>query len=178
MTRLIWSDALSLCLPAMDDTHREFVDLLAAVEQAGDDHVLAAWQMLVDHTVDHFGQEDRWMRETGFAPGNCHSTQHTVVLQVMREGTKRGAAGELNVVREMAQELADWFPSHAQNMDAALALHLKSVGYDTGSGRITHPEQLPEDALTHCGGGRCGERAEAKQANAAGTLPATTAAAG
>ena len=34
MAALEWSDALALDLPLMDDTHREFVDLLAQVEQA------------------------------------------------------------------------------------------------------------------------------------------------
>ena len=37
MPNLEWSDALALDLPAMDDTHREFVDLLAAVNAAPDD---------------------------------------------------------------------------------------------------------------------------------------------
>ena len=36
MAHLEWSDALNLDLPLMDDTHREFVDLLAGVDQATD----------------------------------------------------------------------------------------------------------------------------------------------
>ena len=80
MAALEWTEALVLDLPLMDDTHREFVDLLAAVEQAGDDQVLPAWQALIDHTDQHFGQEDYWMAATRFASGNCHSTQHKVVL--------------------------------------------------------------------------------------------------
>ena len=46
MTRLQWSDALSLDLPAMDDSHREFVKLLDLAHEADDaqlDHEL------VDH---------------------------------------------------------------------------------------------------------------------------------
>ena len=86
MAALEWSDALALDLPLMDDTHREFVDLLAQVEQADDATVVQRWQELVDHTEHHFGQEDAWMASTRFASGNCHTTQHKVVLQVMREG--------------------------------------------------------------------------------------------
>ena len=47
---LEWSDALSLDLSQMDDTHREFVDLLAVVRQAPDDTLLQVWQALIDHT--------------------------------------------------------------------------------------------------------------------------------
>jgi len=46
MPVLEWSDALALDLPQMDDTHREFVDLLAAVDAAGDDTLLPAWRAL------------------------------------------------------------------------------------------------------------------------------------
>ena len=86
MQHLEWSDALALELPAMDDTHREFVDLLAAVNTATDDSLLAQWAALIDHTDDHFGREDAWMQATRFASSNCHTMQHKVVLQVLRGG--------------------------------------------------------------------------------------------
>ena len=111
MAALEWSDALALDLPLMDDTHREFVDLLAQVEQADDATVVQRWQELVDHTEHHFGQEDAWMVATRFASGNCHTTQHKVVLQVMREGIVRAEQGDLQPIRIMTGELAQWFPS-------------------------------------------------------------------
>lgn len=92
---------------------------------------------LVTHTDEHFTREDRWMKDTGFSSTNCHTTQHQVVLQVMREGEKRGDAGELAVIRQMVDELGIWFPQHAQAMDAALALHLRSVGYDGNTGQVS-----------------------------------------
>src|SRR5690606_35423624 len=114
---LAWSEALALDLPLMDDTHREFVELLAEAEAASDAALAAAWTRLVDHTNDHFGREDAWMRATRFASVNCHSTQHKVVLQVLREGQKAAADGDLAPVRQMIRELAVWFPHHAQTMD-------------------------------------------------------------
>ena len=54
MPQLQWSDALALDLPVMDDTHREFVELLAVVDTAGDDRLLSGWRALVMHTDDHF----------------------------------------------------------------------------------------------------------------------------
>lgn len=160
MNQLEWSDALSLDLPLMDDTHREFVDLLAVVASASDDTLLQHWQVLVDHTDDHFGREDRWMQDTRFSSSNCHTMQHKVVLQVMREGAVRGAAGDLAVVRQMASELAIWFPQHAQSMDAALALHLRRVGYDPESGVVASPDALPQGEIHGCGGSTCSDTAE------------------
>ena len=152
MPNLEWSDALALDLPAMDDTHREFVDLLAAVNAAPDDSLVAHWSALIDHTDDHFGREDAWMVATQCASSNCHTMQHKVVLQVLREGLKRGEAGELAVVRQMARELVLWFPHHAQAMDASLALHLRSIGFDPQTGVMSMPEALPRDLIHGCGG--------------------------
>lgn len=155
MAHLEWSDALNLDLPLMDATHREFVDLLATVDRSEDAQLLPTWRKLVDHTEQHFGQEDEWMTSTRFASGNCHSMQHKVVLQVMREGTARAEQGDLKVLRVMASELALWFPQHAQSMDAALALHLRRVGFDPATGVVHAPGALP-DALIHgCGGTSC-----------------------
>jgi hemerythrin-like metal-binding protein len=157
MAHLEWSDALNLDLPLMDDTHREFVDLLAAVDQASDAELLPRWRTLVEHTEQHFGQEDDWMASTRFASGNCHSMQHKVVLQVMREGTARAEQGDLKVLRVMASELALWFPQHAQSMDASLALHLRRVGFDPATGVVHAPTALPEALIHGCGGATCSD---------------------
>jgi hemerythrin-like metal-binding protein len=152
MPSLVWSEALSLSMPVMDATHQEFVALLAKVEAADDATLLANWQTLIDHTDEHFAREDKWMQDTGFTPGNCHSSQHAVVLKVLREGAEMGAKGDLAPIRQMAHELALWFPHHAQNMDFGLALHLKSMGYDPETGELSQPEKLPEQAISGCGG--------------------------
>ncbi|MGC3984654.1 MAG: hemerythrin domain-containing protein [Pseudorhodoferax sp.] len=155
MARLEWSDSLVLDLPVMDETHQEFVELLAEVEAADDAALLPAWQTLIAHTEDHFGREDGWMRATGFAANNCHSTQHAVVLQVMREGLQLDGAQRLAHVRELARQLAPWFVQHAQTMDAALALHLRSVGFDAASGSLPRPGALPVEPIRGCGSAAC-----------------------
>ena len=155
MATLEWSDELALDMAAMDDTHQEFVDLLAVVEEAPDAELPAAWRALVEHTDGHFGQEDRWMAQTGFASVNCHATQHHVVLRALREGLSAGAAGRLDVIRQLAHELAIWFPQHAQTMDAALALHLRSAGFDPAAGEAARAERLPAQAITGCGSASC-----------------------
>lgn len=157
MPNLEWSDALALDMAVMDDTHREFVDLLALAEAAPDDTLLTHWRTLVEHTDDHFSREDQWMQATRFSTSNCHSMQHQIVLQVMREGIKLIDAGDLATVRQMIRDLAIWFPQHAQSMDAALALHLHSVGFDPLTGVVSLPQALPETAIHGCGGATCSD---------------------
>jgi hemerythrin-like metal-binding protein len=155
MTTLQWSDSFTLDIPFMDDTHREFIDLLATVVTAPDAELLPAWKILIDHTDAHFGREDQWMLDTRFAATNCHSTQHKIILQVLREGDVRGLAGELDVVRQMASELGIWFPQHAHSMDTALANHLRNVGYDAATGLIHSPQALPTEEIHGCAGESC-----------------------
>jgi hemerythrin-like metal-binding protein len=157
MHTLQWSEALAMDLPFMDDTHHEFVDLLGAVEEAEEAQLLSTWRALVEHTEVHFGDEDRWMVDTHFASSNCHSVQHKVVLQVLREGVALGEAGDLKPIRQMAHELAAWFPQHAQSMDAALALHMRRVGYDTATGVVHAPQALPAEKIHGCAGEACSD---------------------
>lgn len=152
MATLEWSTALELNVPVMDETHKEFVDLMAQVEATPDEALMPVWQALVAHTDEHFGQEDRWMLATGFATGNCHATQHKVVLDIMREGGKRGDEGDYSMIRGMTPELASWFSYHAQTMDAALAQHMQSVGFDPASGALLHSDALPAQPISGCGG--------------------------
>jgi len=152
MAALEWSAELALDLSAMDQTHQEFVGLWAQVDAAQDGQLLAAWAALVAHTEGHFGQEDQWMQSTGFAAGNCHSLQHRVVLQLMREGAERAAQGNLQVVRGMAADVASWFLHHAQTMDAALARHLKAVDFDPATGAVHRLQAVPVTAIQGCGG--------------------------
>ena len=165
MSTLQWSESLVLGLPFMDDTHHEFVDLLAVVVNASDTNLLASWATLIHHTDDHFGREDEWMEATRFSSTNCHTTQHPVILEVMREGGKRGLAGDLSVVRQMAHELGLWFAQHAQSMDAALALHLRNVGFDAATGIVHAPHSLPAMPIHGCGGSCSDSDAQSSPAN-------------
>ncbi len=155
MGSLQWSEALALGLAEMDATHQEFVALLEQVQRSDAEQLEAQWALLIDHTQAHFGQEDQWMQSTGFSSANCHSTQHKVVLQVMREGLNTAEDQRHAIIRQMAAELAAWFPAHAQTMDAALALHLRSVGYDPATGQISLPQALPPASIAGCGGASC-----------------------
>jgi hemerythrin len=105
------------------------------------------WRDLVQHTARVFEREDRWMHMTQFSSDHIHSTQHKVVLKVMQEGLHAGESGDLAPIRNMAAELGQWFGNHRQSMDAALALHLRRVGYDPATGVLSMPDDI---ALEDC----------------------------
>ncbi len=159
MTTLLWNDSLALGQPRMDTTHREFVDLVAAVEaalEAPPATLDAALDALVAHTEAHFAQEERWMAAIGFAPENCHAFQHAHVLQVLREVTRLyRSEGDITLVRQLVGELSKWFPVHAQAMDAALAEIMAERGYDPETGEQRHPVTAAMAPITGCGSASC-----------------------
>jgi len=163
MPTLTWKDSFELAQPRMDDTHREFVDGLAALETALDGTMgaaadtAAALQALVAHTEAHFAQEERWMAALGFETENCHSMQHANVLQLLREVQRRHAA-EPNpaLLAQLVAALAEWFPTHALMMDAALAETMAHFGFDPETGRLERVRPAEAAPITGCGSASCG----------------------
>lgn len=132
-TTLVWSPELALGDARTDTTHEEFVELVNATSAAAPEARLALYQELLAHTVEHFAQEERWMTACGIPPDFCHFGQHNSVLQVMREVERRALLGEMALIENMLEALVEWFPQHAQSMDAGLVSYLTEKGFDTVS---------------------------------------------
>lgn len=156
MSTLAWTDKLVLNQPKLDTTHEEFVGLLNAFGAALDEGIdaLPAYHALLAHTEAHFAMEEDWMARCGFEPQNCHSSQHAMVLSVMREAlryaTELKDREPLNILRT---ELAGWFPQHAEMMDAALVWTMEQRGFDPVTGACREP--AAETAGHDCGAGSC-----------------------
>ncbi len=148
---LAWSDELALGDERTDHTHQEFIDLVNATTAASPADKLIVYQQLVAHTVEHFGQEERWMLACGIAPDFCHFTQHKNVLDVMKEVERRALNGELEYIGSMIEALVEWFPGHANSMDAGLVAYLQEKGYDTSEEAFHKgtPQSAAELACSH-----------------------------
>lgn len=134
MPSLSWNDALANNLAPMDETHREFVECYNAVASAVPEDFLAAFDRLIAHTVSHFDLENGWMAAVDF-PG-CHRAEHDRVLAVMHDIRKRVERGDMFLGRRLIEELPAWFENHVNGMDAALAFHLASIGFDVDQGAL------------------------------------------
>ena len=118
---LTWSDALLLGYTPMDDVHEDFVRCARALTDAPDAGLLDALHRMVAHLRTHFAQEDAWMTETEFPPRQCHIDEHAAVLRSADEVLALAEQGRLGPIRGFAAALVDWFPGHADYLDAALA---------------------------------------------------------
>lgn len=152
---LHWSDELQTGDARMDDTHTEFVTLLAELRALPQSEQLEPYRALVRHTEEHFGQEDRWMLATGFTADNCHAGQHASILETMRAVEEHYLKGDQEIITRLAEALAEWFPQHAASMDAGLAMHLRNVQFDSRTETLADPSAIRPATMSGCGSVSC-----------------------
>lgn len=119
----VWSDARLLGFHPMDKTHQEFYEVAFMLFTCTRASALEAVSRFEQHARLHFSQEEDWMRSTDFPAPDCHLQEHAAVLEsvsAVKAAVSSGRAGEQMVV-ELALRLFQWFPSHADYMDSALA---------------------------------------------------------
>lgn len=122
---LRWSDAYLVGFKPMDDTHREFVECVQAMQCSPDSVLLHALLTLRSHCEAHFGKEQQWMDSTEVPSRECHADEHMAVMQSFDEVLDllrdQPCPRHSAVARSPADELARWFPGHADHMDSALS---------------------------------------------------------
>lgn len=116
-----WNDGFLLGYSPMDHVHQEFVDCVTTLQSAPEEGLAAALDALAKHCEAHFAVEDRWMRETDFPASECHMNEHAAVMESVRAVQQLFADGDVSICRRLGDELAKWFPGHADYLDSALA---------------------------------------------------------
>ena len=152
---LAWTDSLHTGDERMDETHREFTDMLNQILSTPQNQQMPLYLAFLDHTVEHFAQEERWMLATGFTADNCHASHHATILETMRAVIEHYNEGDTEIITRLAEALAEWFPGHAASMDAGLAQHLKNVGFDSETETVADPAAIQNVTMSGCGSVSC-----------------------
>ena len=129
MVLIEWNDQFELGVARMDASHREFIDMLNRLNAASREDMSTLFARLVEHTEQHFGEEERWMQESGFPLRIIHRDEHERVLAILRETLQQLQAGDTASAHMLVREMLAWFEQHAASMDLALARHIEAAGY-------------------------------------------------
>lgn len=123
---LAWSDDMLVGHGAIDETHREFVDLISELRQCLPEDAVRQLLRLKEHVLSHFEMEEQLMRQFNYPSPECHSDEHTKVVNAIDQVLQRLQTGRLALseVHRLAQALMDWFPGHITYMDSALSTWL------------------------------------------------------
>ncbi|HUL57865.1 MAG TPA: bacteriohemerythrin [Anaeromyxobacteraceae bacterium] len=134
MKRIHWTQALSTGHGVIDAQHQELFAragrLADALGQKRDGELRPLIHFLHAYAVDHFGAEEAYMRERGFAGLQRHKAQHDRFIADLL-----GFAEDLDrqpddtfLARRVADWLARWLSLHVSGTDAELASFLARKG--------------------------------------------------
>jgi len=118
---MAWHDGFLLGHGPMDEIHHEFVSQLARLAHAPREQVRDELEALRVHCRRHFEEEERWMTETDFPGRECHAAEHLAVLRSLDGICQKVDQGDTAAATRLAQALAEWFPAHADYLDAPLS---------------------------------------------------------
>jgi hemerythrin len=126
-----WTPALAVGHETIDGQHRELfrrLDTLLEAMRLGDrTEIGRLFEFLGAYVVEHFGAEERYMRETGYPGLNVHKAAHDRFVReygdLRRLYDASGASGAVAIKTEAW--IVDWLSTHIGRTDVALARHLR-----------------------------------------------------
>ena len=129
MTLLEWKDEYCLGIPAVDEEHRELIELineLHAELQAGESGitVLDFLGEIYARISAHFALEEKVMREQEYDELADHKADHERLLDELRD-LMDACEDRLVSEAELSERLDDWFAVHFRTRDARLHRHLQ-----------------------------------------------------
>lgn len=117
----------TLGVDPMDVTHREFLTLVQQANSASKGGFAPVFNELFQHTQAHFRAEESVMAELDHGARAEHRSDHQRILGEMERFNQKVASGRHTMARAwVADTLVQWFHTHAQTMDSALAADIKA----------------------------------------------------
>lgn len=130
---LDWTDDLRVGVPAIDAQHREIFRRLrdfreAHAEGRGAEEIEPVLTFLADYVIEHFADEERLMKERGYAARGRHRVEHRAFRAVL-EGfvaCYRSSGASTLLGLQIEHRCVDWLINHIRKTDQELAKFLKS----------------------------------------------------
>lgn len=123
MPLISWSDKMSVGVAALDEEHKQLVELLNALHdgiQAGRaiDVLAQVLDGLVFYTANHFRHEEELFASTGY-PASCeHKLEHDHLTgQVMEIQARLQSGAQETLSYEVVNFLKNWLFNHIQGSD-------------------------------------------------------------
>jgi hemerythrin len=125
-----WTPSLAVGHAVIDAQHQELFRrldaLLGAMTKGDQAEVGRLFDFLASYVVEHFGAEERLMRETGYPDYAVHKAAHDRFVAEygeLRRVYDAGGGGAPLAIR-LQNWAGDWLKAHIAGTDQALARHL------------------------------------------------------
>ena len=118
--------------PSMNDTHFDTMLLInklsTAIKSTNVDTINKVFIELIDHTKEHYKEEEEMMVEKKFPPYLAHKEEHDIALDDMKKAATEFTNTENleNAEKYIALNLTPWFLQHTETMDAVTSMFLEN----------------------------------------------------
>ena len=120
-------DRILVGFKPIDDLHREFEAILAALNDPAEADYGAHLLALHEHLLRHCTTEEQFMLQENYSHYARHKRAHEHLLDSVSDVRRKLDAGDVAAVRRYSADLINWFAMHASSEDAELAAFLKGV---------------------------------------------------
>lgn len=125
MTLIEWKDEYSVGVPAVDEEHRELIDLINTLydNMRADERQPDVMEFLGEiyaRIASHFALEELLMRRHAYDEYRDHKRDHERLLEEIRDIMDDYEDGKLLDDDELARRLDAWFSVHFRTRDARL----------------------------------------------------------
>ncbi len=128
-----WTDQYSVKVAKFDDQHKHLVQLINMMHDAmksgkGKEVLKPTLEKLVKYTVEHFADEEREMKKSGYSGYLTHKYEHDKLTVTAKDLYNKVSKGETVLTMEVLQFLQDWLVNHIVKVDKQYVDHLCSAG--------------------------------------------------
>lgn len=125
MSAVVSHDRILVGFKPIDDLHKEFEAILAALNDPTEADYGAHLLALHEHLLRHCETEESYMLQEDYPHYARHKRAHDHLLDSVSDVRRKFDAGNVDAVRKYAADLMNWFAIHASTEDAELAAFLK-----------------------------------------------------
>lgn len=128
-----WSPEYSVNIPAIDNQHRELVNILnrlfiSVSRREGDKVTAEILDALMSYTKTHFALEERLMRLVNYKDLKPHIEEHRKLIEQLDRICKKHLIEEKSIYFEMLIFLKTWLKEHIQGVDMKYSTALQQAG--------------------------------------------------
>ena len=132
MALIEWTRDFSVENDALDDQHRQLVDIVNQYDDAirrelEPRHINEILNDLIGHTQEHFGFEENLLAEAQYPELRHHQDLHRQLLQKVERFQYDFVQGDTGVLQEIREYLKYWLVSHIVMDDNNYITHLKKA---------------------------------------------------
>ncbi|MHA1480435.1 MAG: bacteriohemerythrin [Candidatus Thorarchaeota archaeon] len=133
MTKIEWSNSLSVGVNLIDEQHKMLIQKIADLAEAvnktqGAEKILKTLGFMVEYTDFHFSAEEELMKEHDYPEKESHLKQHAQFIQMLKnledDFEEEGATSALST--SINTYLINWLINHIQKVDVEFGAFLKT----------------------------------------------------